>query len=550
VNRIGQLRIVLDVRMDLANPLLDRCRQLFHQQWRQELDTLLQQMAQTVEGAIRLSPVVLDLGEIPLAQFDEQFCQRLLSALADTLQPEGARAAVSAPLTDTLGRPPESNGKRAEPGMETAHPAHPALAIGDTARAPNVQTPPVVAAPLGAQFATYLTFGVTTVALRECLLSCSDDWLRVPLNTQPAAWRRLLAGSCLRSDALVRVLQSMGEAGLGELCDLLFERKGDGAKPGQPVWAFCLMLGALLTQVREAPSQIPAPDQSALMPLMPAIKLPVHWLGFLADAVVELCSHLPSPALLSWLRMLCLESGQWQHLAPHLSDGKRHRVHECLLEEERTSGYGHSHGGVCASEPLPTQAGAVSLSGAAPVGSAQAHLKGQDLSTVTPGPWPVSNAGLVLLWPLLPGLFSRLGLQEHGQFIDRRAQLNAACWLDEWLWQDQAHAQWRTPLTKLLCAIAVDTSLFPWPEPDAKVMASLDELLATFLAQTPALTRCSGDEVRRWFLQRPGWLHCQDQQWTLQVEDDACDVLLLDLPWSKNQVLLPWMDSPLNVAWP
>nr|WP_301303499.1 contractile injection system tape measure protein [Pseudomonas fluorescens] len=544
------MRIVLEVRMDLANPLLDRCRQLCHQQWRKELATLLQQMAQTVEGAVRLSPVVLDLGEIPLAQFDEQFCQRLLSALADKLQRRVARAAVSAPLTYTLGRPPESNGKRAESGMETAHSAHPALAIRANARETNAQTPPLVAATLGAQFATYLTFGVTTVALRECLLSCSDDWLRVPLNTEPAAWRRLLAGSCLSSDALVRLLQSVGEAGLGELCDLVFERKGDGSKPDQPAWAFCLMLGALLTQVRVAPSQIPAPDRISLMPLIPAIKLPPPWLCFLAEAVVELCSHLPSPALLSWLRMLCFESGQWQHLAPHISDAKRHRVHQRLLEEGRASGHGRRHEASSASEPFPTKEGTVASSESAPLGPGQAHLKSQDLSTVMHESWPVSNAGLVLLWPLLPGLFSRLGLQEHGQFIDRRAQLNAACWLDEWLWQDQTHAQWRNPLTKLLCAIAVDTSLFPWPEPDAQVMASLDELLATFLAQTPALTGCSENEVRLWFLQRPGWLHYQDQQWTLQVEDDACDVLLLDLPWSKNHVLLPWMDSPLNVAWP
>ena len=98
MNRIGQLHIVLDVSM--ADPLLNCCRRLFHQQWRKELATVMQQISLTTEGTLRLSPMVLDLGEITLAQF----CERLISTLAAKLQPMmvGAVSDVGISLVETM----------------------------------------------------------------------------------------------------------------------------------------------------------------------------------------------------------------------------------------------------------------------------------------------------------------------------------------------------------------------------------------------------------------------------------------------------------------
>jgi hypothetical protein len=525
--------------MDVANPLLDRCRQLFHQQWRRELAILLQQTAETADRSLRLSSVVLDLGEIPLTHFDEYFCQRLLAALAGKLQSRMAKTDLCVSLTDATGWPTVSNLRGSEFRKETAHSSD---SMQGNALTSNAETPPV-AATLGSQLATFLNLGVTTSAVRDGLASPSDSWLLMHLKTEPASWRRHLAGSCLRFDAMVRLLRSAEHSGLSEVCDLLFERKGPWPRQEKPAWAFCLVLGALLTQAHKTSSKILAPDRVRFMQLMPPFKLSPDILSFLAEAIVQLTKPAPSPAVLSWLRMLCLESGQWQHLAPHIDEAKRHRLHRLLMEESSPSRPSPP-------QPSPTKRGAVSPQGGAEIWLGQEKLDGQNLLTVTAEPWPVCNAGLVLLWPLLPGVFSRLGLQKDGQFIDQCAQYSAVGWLDEWLWENRELAEWRMPFTKLLCGMALDTSLFPSPVPNAAAMASLDELLNALLAQIPALKHCSGDDMRRWFLQRPGWLHCKDQQWTLQVEQDACDVLLVDLPWPKNHVLLPWMESPLNIIWP
>ncbi|AMS13805.1 hypothetical protein A3218_05660 [Pseudomonas chlororaphis] len=534
--------------MDIANPLLDRCRRLFHQQCRQDLATLLEQIGQTGEGAVEVSSIVLDLGEIPLTQFDDQFGRHLLSALAARLRPLMVKHEGGLRREDGVALPTCPSQTGSEGGKRVTDQR---VSLQTRTREPGRETTLSLAATLRSQLATFLNHGLAGRALSECLASRSDDWLVLHLYTDPASWRRVLSRSVLRFGATVRLLQSLGEAGLGEACVLLYERSGPWPAQDKSAGAFSLILGALLAQARQASSQIPEPESARFMQLLGSLELPREVLPFLADAVVELSNCLPSPALLRWLRLLCLESGQWPHLAPFIGQAQRHRLRALLLEEQPSpSKNGQGDKAPKTSEPCENQdgSGLSNRSGqqASAPGSSSRHLPTSEASE----PWLVSNAGLVLLWPLLPGLFSRLDLQKQGQFIDRQAQCRAVCWLDEWLWGDGAQAQWRTPLTQLLCGLPLDTPLLPWAELGVEARAGLDELLQALLAQTPALARCSSDEVRRWFLQRPGWLSWQKGQWRLEVEDDACDVLLIDLPWSKNQVPFAWLESPLNIVWP
>ncbi|MDI2146133.1 hypothetical protein KBJ94_29230 [Pseudomonas sp. ITA] len=545
MNRIEQLRIVLDAPMDVANPLLDRCRQRFNLQWRKALATLLQQMSPAVKGTIKVPLIELDLGEIPLAQFDEEFGQRLLSALTAKLQSMMMGSDAGVVHMPGKGGSAAAHEALSEPEVKLAHPARQADRQADRLKS-NTSTVPEVAPPLRSQLATFLRHGMASAALRECLASASDDWLLTQLATEPAAWRQLLADSSLRPDAMVRLLHCAAEAGLGEVCNLLFERKGSWPTQGTSAWAFSLMVGALLTQARLAPSAIVAPERGYFMQLVPGLKLPPVIQPLLAQAIVQLATPLASPAVFDWLRMLCLDSGQWPHLALHLSEAERHHLQTVVLKEPPPA----TPKRAVLDDLQPSAQNETFSLGRAGQGAGRSRSGGGDLlSTVAAEPWPVSNAGLVVIWPLLPGVFSQLGLQKDGQFIDEQAQCRAVCWLDEWLWGDGAQAEWRTPLTKLLCGLTPDAPLFPWAELTAEASAGLDGLLQALLAQIPALTRCSADEVRRWFLQRPGSLLWKNRQWTLQVEADAGDVLLMDLPWPKDNVPFPWMETPLKILW-
>ncbi|MCG1017242.1 MULTISPECIES: contractile injection system tape measure protein [Burkholderiaceae] len=167
-----------------------------------------------------------------------------------------------------------------------------------------------------------------------------------------------------------------------------------------------------------------------------------------------------------------------------------------------------------------------------------------------PSEFAVLSAGLVLLWPMLPGLFRTLALlDDANHFIDASAPLIAAGWLDELAWGDDTVAEWRTPVNKLLCGVALDAMLPDW-QPDPTVRAQLNGWLAALPSRLPGLHRCSVTDVRQLFLQRPGMLTRQpNKRWTLQVEPHAADVLLHMIPWPLEQVWLPWCNDLLCVEW-
>ncbi|WP_141111252.1 contractile injection system tape measure protein [Chromobacterium haemolyticum] len=161
----------------------------------------------------------------------------------------------------------------------------------------------------------------------------------------------------------------------------------------------------------------------------------------------------------------------------------------------------------------------------------------------------VDNAGLLLLWPLLPTWLRRWGFLEQDGFVSTAAQAQAITCLDAWLWRDSARAEWRTPFTKLLCGWPLEQPLGPWARPEDDWLSSLDELLHEALAMVPSWRRCGVQDIRHWFLQRPGVLMARDGHWQLDIEAEAYDILLRDFPWPIKQLSLPWMAQSITVNW-
>lgn len=161
-------------------------------------------------------------------------------------------------------------------------------------------------------------------------------------------------------------------------------------------------------------------------------------------------------------------------------------------------------------------------------------------------PWMVANAGLVLLWPLLPRLFGTFGWLDEGHFVDEQAQWQALGCLDWLAWGEPELAEWRTPCTRLLCGIAWDAPFEACP-PSSLRQAELDTWLSQALASVPMLARCSAGDLRAFFLQRTGML--VDTPLALTIAPEAPDVLLRHLPWPLTTVMLPWLTTPLRVDW-
>ncbi|TDB57282.1 contractile injection system tape measure protein [Photorhabdus khanii] len=163
-------------------------------------------------------------------------------------------------------------------------------------------------------------------------------------------------------------------------------------------------------------------------------------------------------------------------------------------------------------------------------------------------PHQVSNAGILVLWPILPALFNRLSLLEKQKFIHRQAQFSAADLLDYLIWGAEETQTERKTLNRVLCGLTAneDTESFP-VEPETQLIA--DQWLDTIIRQLPSWKKLSRNDARQLFLQRPGELLVDKQEIKITVQHEPFDALLTDWPWPLNIAKLPWLDRPLRIDW-
>lgn len=162
----------------------------------------------------------------------------------------------------------------------------------------------------------------------------------------------------------------------------------------------------------------------------------------------------------------------------------------------------------------------------------------------------VSNAGLLLLWPLLPQLFSLLELCEEGEFINDRARWQAVNCLDWLVWEEEEHTGGRFTVCQLLCGIPLDTPLPEYSPITRQQRQQVDDWLSAVSQQLPAWKKLSLNDIRQLFLRRPGELVAESQPPQIIVQSESFDLLLRDWPWPMTLALLPWLNQPLTIIWP
>ncbi|NRN30514.1 contractile injection system tape measure protein [Photorhabdus heterorhabditis] len=160
----------------------------------------------------------------------------------------------------------------------------------------------------------------------------------------------------------------------------------------------------------------------------------------------------------------------------------------------------------------------------------------------------VNNAGILILWPMLPALFNQLGLLEGKKFIHRQAQLSAVNFLDYLIWGTEETPAERKRLNNVLCGLMADEnseSILLEPEKQLITVQWLD----TVIAQLPGWKKLSRNDVRQLFLQRPGELLANEQEIKITIQQQPFDALLADWPWPLNIAKLPWLDRSLLIDW-
>ncbi len=156
-------------------------------------------------------------------------------------------------------------------------------------------------------------------------------------------------------------------------------------------------------------------------------------------------------------------------------------------------------------------------------------------------------AGLVLLHPFLPQLFRALGIADDEKLLHP----DRAIYLLYFLATGKSSApEYEIAIPKILSNTLLDAVV------ESDIILTVDEqdeaeaLLAAVIRHWEVLKNTGAEGLRETFLKRSGKLSLLDNgEWLLQIESNACDILLEQLPWGISMIKLPWMLDMLRVEW-
>lgn len=161
----------------------------------------------------------------------------------------------------------------------------------------------------------------------------------------------------------------------------------------------------------------------------------------------------------------------------------------------------------------------------------------------------VRTSGIVLLHPYLSRFFTVLGLREEDKWKSLDAQVRAVQLLHFLATKETEYAEYELVLNKILCGLPINQPIPRIFAPTEQESEQCESLLKAVISHWTMLGNTSPDGLRQTFLRRVGLLHREGQQWYLQVENSAFDVLLGGLPWGYHLIKLSWMKQMLEVAW-
>ena len=542
----------------LARSVMDRLSRLHHA----ALESLLEQVFSELSPPgrwDRLEHLELDLGTLQASELEQQLPQRLEAALRRAL---ASRLPPSLPLSTTPLLPP----KRPQPPAATDPP--------ETTTAADLPAAGPAADADGRQRQLELLAVFTATGSlpwwaprhdRHLIAAALDTALALPPPELRALLHQLAGPSGAPSAALQRLLAAASpqqrprleaaiKAAQEEELEVALQEEPISAKnpeaPGEPDANppnpnALAHLALYASTGRWPPGEGPGPNPPQAL-----------------EAALDSALALPPPELRALLHQLAgpprEPSAALQRLLAAASPQQRPRLEAALqevalqkalkpTEAAATDPTATARPTTPAAPPPPL---ALQLPKATPLPAQQPPRQLSHTESDVDDELVIDGAGMVLLWPFLETLFSRLELLTQERLFGDEAQRQRAMALLGFLVDgDGDPPEWRLTLAKLLCG-ALPQAPFGLDAPlsDAE-QTEAEALLQAVLDHADGRLGDDGAALRQDFLQRPGLLSARPGAWVLQVERRPGDELLDGLPWSWNWIRLPWMDDLLQVVW-
>ncbi|OTA18512.1 hypothetical protein Xvie_00340 [Xenorhabdus vietnamensis] len=161
---------------------------------------------------------------------------------------------------------------------------------------------------------------------------------------------------------------------------------------------------------------------------------------------------------------------------------------------------------------------------------------------------PISNAGCMILWPLLPTFFRAFDLLDKNRFISLEAQREAVCLLDWLIWAQEEIPAWRLTLNKVICGLPINDNAL-WRAPEPKQQTAISQWLEKTIEQLPAWKNMGTNDVRHLFLQRSGELSGLNSMINIHIKHEVYDALISEWPWPMNMASFSWLQQPITITW-
>ena len=159
----------------------------------------------------------------------------------------------------------------------------------------------------------------------------------------------------------------------------------------------------------------------------------------------------------------------------------------------------------------------------------------------------IHNAGLVITWPFLNTLFSKMGLTENQKFKDDLS-VQKAIIASQYLVDDsQEFDESELILNKILCGVDIDFYVDTSIKLVDVEIAVCNMALKTIIQQWDKMK--SVDALRDYFLKRDGVLKINDSGYELHIEKQTTDILLRFLPWNLSIIKSSIMKLKLIIDW-
>ncbi|WP_323837465.1 contractile injection system tape measure protein [Photorhabdus africana] len=352
-------------------------------------------------------------------------------------------------------------------------------------------------------------------------------------------WILLLAKSCLSEHGIQRLFAIKQPALFIAINRRLSEKVNKPQHQEELVSSAQLILNALEYLQRHNIQEIPKPDAKIISRIITELNNGV----LNTDPIIKLFRQAMSQntPLTSWLKQL------WQTISVSRLCQKHLSVEEYqyLLARFMPN---HIDKNLPGKQSTINNVNFSNVQQHQPLVNQKVMTEDQKILSISNTPCQVNNAGILMLWPMLPALFNQLGLLEGEKFIHRQAQYHAVNFLDYLIWGTDETPAERKRLNNILCGLMINENTKSISvEPEKQLITT--QWLDTIITQLPGWKKLSCNDVRQLFLQRPGELLVNEQEIKITIQQQPFDALLADWPWPLNIAKLPWLDRSLLIDW-